>query len=356
MTQQLTAKQIAESVKKVIPQAPKAWNWIDNFTKPKMASFIAIFGKVNSGKTGLSFYMIERFLERNRKGQVFILSTKALQEILNEVVIPEYRANFHVIQELDNEALFSPPTIPKFLPIDEAIIFMNNKKWGTDISMFLEQFSVIFRHKALRMTYNAQTDKVLGSILQMSNARIYKRCTSNFLDACESNGSKYVKMYRDYIMKLNQNEYLIDDGRKRTKYPIKGRNPLPKNIINWSDELSKSFSHTTMEEFKLLVFADQQADVMQLDEISNITAVCMHMEHQFPDSFPRGLSKDKMIGIVQVITMKNYNKATLRVHAGRIEALMNKHGCPYCSDGAREEWGKLGWKDYYDQVYQCVTL
>lgn len=347
----MTTHQIAETVK-----PKKKWNWIDQFVTPLFASFIAIFGKVNSGKTGMSFYLIERFLERNKKGQVIILSTKQLEELLNEAVVPEYRANFHVIQDLENELLFTPPTIPKFLPIDEAIIFMNNKKWGSDISMFLEQFSVIFRHKALRLTYNAQTDKVLGSILQMSNARIYKRCTSNFLDSCEANGSKYVKQYRDRIMELKQNEYLYDDGRKRTKFPIKGRNPLPSKLINWSDELSKSFSKTTLEEFKTLVFADQQADNLELDEISNIVTVCMHLEHQFADSFPRGFSQDKMIGIVQVITMKNYNKATLRVHKGRIEALLNKHGCPYCSDGARDEWEKMGFKDYYDQVYQCVTL
>lgn len=333
---------------------PKEWNWVEDFCMPFVANFVACFGTVNSGKSVLSFYLIERFLKRNPNGKVFLLTTKAVEEIIqNCIQQDQYRANFIILTDIVDPRLFTGREEPKLILIDEAVIFMNNKDWGSLTSEFFEKFMVIFRHKSLRVIWNAQNDKVLGSLLQMATIVIYKKCVAKFLDKIEDKGDKYVKQYRDYIYDLDQEEYLVDDGRKRTREPIVGKNPLPQEIILWSEELSHSFSSTTFDEFCEILYRDKTVNQLSLDDKANILLAIAHIEHKYSTN----MTQDKKTGVVRAITEKSYNRTSIRPDIKTIESLLMKFPCPYCNvTDPHPKWAELDFQDVLDDVYTMIDV
>jgi len=196
------------------------------------SKIIYVVGARDSGKTCLSFFLVEQIYNRNSKVRIAYVGVK-----INKKLLPDWIQSYSTIDEVPNGYL---------IILDELAIQYNARESSDKKNITLGQLLSIARHKDLSVIAITQ-DPNMGDInvWRLKDMIIYKRSNTYELpDRDRKNGgnsSKVLNFWRfikQWMKPKFQDESLFEYQAENKIMSIESGLPS-----FWSDELSKAFSN-----------------------------------------------------------------------------------------------------------------
>lgn len=333
----------------------KKQSWIDkNILPRKLAPFMLTIGDRRQGKTALATRLMEDFLTKvknedgEKDGLVIFLGSPTTPKLIPK----KFRDRIRVTTELFNEYLFEDADRPKLFILDEAIIFGNNKDWQEDTTKLFEKFSVVSAHFACRILFNIQTLKFLSALIQLVDYRFYKKCNSELIHALKTgtNRQQFVKDYDWYIKRCPKNVFIIDDKQTSLEDGFERPRMMKFKLPSfWTDELSKSWSGVTKQEFMEIV-NPTTSEILKLDVILNSMITYIHISEHLRN---RKVTIDNSRGVLAAASNTDVSTHKARATMPVAKSLLSKYKCPICNPNDAY-WINSDFKDLTDEVVPAI--